>query len=188
MNTADLRWDRLAIIAALAERFPGNRLGRTALMKCAYFLQEARGVPLGYEFTLYSYGPFDSAVLGDLTAAELLGAVTTKTYFHSAGYGYEITPGPSANSVKERGRAFLEQYTHDIEWVAHEFGSYSGTGMELASTALYVDQEACQAGERLSFQQFGNRLRDIKPRFSEQQIQREAEALRDKGLLKCIAG
>src|SRR5262249_12172233 len=54
---------RLATIVALVERSSGKSLGRTAVMKLLYFLSALRGVQLGYRFTLYSYGPFDSEVL-----------------------------------------------------------------------------------------------------------------------------
>jgi hypothetical protein len=36
-------------------------------MKCLYFLQTVRRVPLRYHFGLYTYGPFDSDVLIDLS-------------------------------------------------------------------------------------------------------------------------
>ncbi len=47
---------RLSVIEALIAKSK-RRLGRTAIIKCLYFLQEAEGVPLGYRFTLYTYGP-----------------------------------------------------------------------------------------------------------------------------------
>ena len=65
---------RLALISTLAERTTGKPLGRTALIKLCFFLQTMRSVPLGYHFTLYSYGPFDPDVLADLNSAEALGA------------------------------------------------------------------------------------------------------------------
>ena len=68
---ADLLTTRLGVFAELAKSAK-NAFGRTALMKLCYFLQEVKGVPLRYEFSLYSYGPFDSDVLADLqTAVEL---------------------------------------------------------------------------------------------------------------------
>ena len=66
--------DRIALIARLVARAP-TRLGRTALMKCLFFLKVVKHVPLPYSFGLYTYGPFDSDVLDDLQYAEALGAV-----------------------------------------------------------------------------------------------------------------
>ncbi len=70
-------WNRLALVTVLAEKMQerGGGLGRTRLMKFAYLLQTVKNVPLGYNFTLYSYGPFDSSVLGDLSYASVLQAV-----------------------------------------------------------------------------------------------------------------
>src|SRR5437867_1104734 len=89
---------RLALIAELASRTPGA-LGRTALMKFCYFLQEVRRVPLGYRFSLYIYGPFDSNVLSDLGTAESLKAVVSNIVYYSGGYGYEISKGERCDAV-----------------------------------------------------------------------------------------
>ena len=57
--------ERLSLIPVLAESHPSHHIGRTALMKYMYFLQTLRGVQLGYNFSMYSYGPFDADVLSD---------------------------------------------------------------------------------------------------------------------------
>ena len=46
----------------LAGRLEGQspQFGKTAFMKMAYLLQELYGVPLGYRFSLYTYGPYSS--------------------------------------------------------------------------------------------------------------------------------
>ena len=54
-------WHRLALIPVLAENAPGGQIGRTALMKFAYFLQTLRSVPLGYRFTLIPFSRVDPA-------------------------------------------------------------------------------------------------------------------------------
>ncbi len=90
--------NRIALIAQLAEITPN--LGRTALMKYCYFLQTIRKVPLGYSFSLYSYGPFDSDVLSDLGSAEALGGVKTRVEYHPGGYGYRIEKGERTDAAK----------------------------------------------------------------------------------------
>ena len=49
--------------------------GEKLFVKLFYFLQELNGVPLGYDFRLFNYGPFDSEVLSDLSTACGLDAV-----------------------------------------------------------------------------------------------------------------
>jgi hypothetical protein len=54
-------------------------------MKFCYFLQTVRQVPLGYRFTLYSYGPFDADVLSDLGTAENLQGVKASVVQYTEG-------------------------------------------------------------------------------------------------------
>src|SRR5689334_10646515 len=122
MSATTFPWYRFALIAELAEKTPA-RLGRTALMKFAYFLQVLRSVPLGYHFTLYSYGPFDSGVLDDLAYAQTLEAVKVHTVDYSNGYGYDIQPGRAAKEIKAKAAEFLTAHQDAIDWVVREFGS-----------------------------------------------------------------
>src|SRR5438093_10440773 len=97
------RWlERVGLMAALVEKAPGQNLNRTAIMKLAYFLQVLKNVPLGYDFRLYTYGPFDSDVLDDLGYARVFGAVKERTIIQSNGYRYEIKPGKHASHVQEK--------------------------------------------------------------------------------------
>jgi len=180
----DQQENRLAIIPALVENSPHKQLGRTALMKSMYFLQTLRGVPLGYRFSLYSYGPFDSNVLYDLSVAESLGAVESKTAFYSGGYGYEITVGDKARWLKGRAEKFLDKYEKDVRWVMKNFGGLTSSQLELVSTVVYVDREAAQSGKKLSMQKLARRVNEIKPHFSEQEIIRFAEDLSKDKLLQ----
>src|SRR5713226_8389467 len=96
------KWlERIGLIAALVEKAPGQTLGRTAVMKLAYFLQVLKKVPLGYDFRLHTFGPFDSDVLDDLAYAEVFGAVKDKVITQSQGYRYEIKPGKRSAQVQQ---------------------------------------------------------------------------------------
>src|SRR4029077_12453547 len=119
-NTNELR---LALIPVLAAKSKGGHMGRTALMKYMYLLQTVRSVPLGYHFTLYSYGPFDSNVLADLSVAEALEGVKTELELYSGGYGYKIRPGRNADWLRRRSDKSLLRYAKDIGWVIDKFGS-----------------------------------------------------------------
>src|SRR5262249_27965292 len=88
---------RAAILARTVQRSRNHQLGRTALMKLTYFLQELEGLRLGFHFTLYTYGPFQSEVLSDLATAISLEYVQEEVVLYPRGYGYRITPGPSAD-------------------------------------------------------------------------------------------
>lgn len=177
---------RLALIPTLIENSPGQKIGRTALMKYMYFLQTLRQVPLGYHFTLYSYGPFDSTVLADLSVAESLRAVASQTVFYSGGYGYEISTDEKANWLKKRAKEFLKKHAKDVYWVAQRFGTLNSAQLELISTIIYVDREALEKKKTLSFQSLSRQVHEIKPHFGEAEIIHFAEALAKDKLLETV--
>lgn len=168
----------MALISALAARSPQGHLGRTAVMKLLYFLQTLRRVPLGYRFTLYSYGPFDSDVLADLETAESLGVVDSIVVGYSGGYGYQIKEGQNARWLQERSSEFLRDHDEDIRWVSDRFGSLSSAQLELVSTIIYVDRE-----EDFPFDEIVQTVKEIKPHFPLEQIERFTRSLEVDGLI-----
>src|SRR5690242_7276252 len=104
--SSEVIFQRLGLLAELAGR---ARLGRTAFMKLLFFLQESRGVPLGYQFSLYSYGPFDSDVLADISSAERLGVLKSTVISYHSGMGYLYSQGPDQKSVNDLARDFLNE-------------------------------------------------------------------------------
>lgn len=180
--------NRAAVIAALAEKYPGGSFGRTAVMKLCYFLQTLCRVPLGYHFTLYSYGPFDSDVLSDLDYAEELGAITSEVvHFTSGAYGYRISPTNRAGPLKDKAAIFLREHAKDLDWVIAEFGNMSSAELELASTIVYADREVLRRGSRQTMTELVLRVRDVKPHFTHVQIQRLAGQFAEKKFLSSLA-
>jgi uncharacterized protein len=177
---------RLSLIPVLAERHPTRHIGRTALMKYMYFLQTLRNVPLGYNFTIYSYGPFDSDVLADLSTAEALGAVRSTAVSFQGGYGYRIEATPTAERLKLRENSFLTQYDKDISWVIQEFGGLNSAELELASTIVYVDRELEETGNPEGKAGLIGLVNDIKSHFSRAQVERTFDLLQNKGLIVSI--
>jgi uncharacterized protein len=174
--------EKIAVISALAEKVP--QLGRTSLMKHCYFLQVLRKVPLGYRFSLYSYGPFDSDVLADLDSAAAIGAVTSSVVSYFNTYGYRIEPGPRAPAIQSRSTSFLESNKSHIDWVAQTFGHMNASELELVSTIIYSDREAKSHREKVTIDELARRVRDVKPHFNLEEISRSATVLNDAGLLE----
>jgi hypothetical protein len=181
MNEIDK--SRLGLLPVLAERAPAGHIGRTALMKYMYFLQTLRGVPLGYSFSMYSYGPFDSAVLADLSSGETLNIVDVTPVEFSGGYGYQIRPGVRAEAAKRNAAQFLSKHREDVDWLFSTFGNFNSAELELASTVVYVDQELAERHERGSIDGVAQRVNDIKPHFNHEQILGFVENLLYAGVL-----
>ena len=175
---------RLATITDLCSQAPDGSLGRTALMKLCFFLQTLQGVPLGYHFTLYSYGPFDSNVLSDLGTAESLGALRSTVAYYPGGYGYNIQKAERGDSIMATGASFLGKHRTALDWVIAEFGSLGSANLELQSTIIFADREAAGNAEILTLPELARRVREVKPHFEETFILENATRLYEKGLLK----
>lgn len=183
MEWHKLQSSRLAVIAELVSRAPAGYLGRTAVMKFCYLLQTVRGVPLGYHFTLYSYGPFDTGVLSDLGTAEALEAVKSNVKLYQGGYGYQIRKGERSAAVIEAGRSFLNNHLGSIDWVLSEFGSHGSSDLELESTIVFVDRESAGKSQQLTIPALAQWVRDIKPHFEETYIAEKAMELFSRQML-----
>jgi len=176
--------NRLAAITWLAEHADG--IGRTALMKYCYFLQVVGGVPLGYHFSLYSYGPFDSEVLSDLDTAEAIGSVEAPVEYYPGGYGYKIRSGTRSDRIQQLGQTFLEQYKREFERVVSQFHGWDASALEIASTLVYSDRETARKGDKVTISEVSRRVRELKPRFGIEQIQAYAQRLHEWGFLKAV--
>ena len=186
MNTTESWWRRVALISALVERAPNQTLGRTAMVKMAYLLQTLHEVPLGYNFRLYTYGPFAPEVLGDIEYAQVLKAVDVHMVYYATGYGYDVRPGPSLESVKAGAADWLDQYLPVIDTVVSDFGGYSAADLELLATIVYADRELLQKRQTVTVAELAGCVREVKPKFTEGYVLGKTKALLDKGVLASI--
>jgi uncharacterized protein YwgA len=174
---------RIAVLSTLVKNAP-QKPGRTALMKFAYILQTVRGVPLGYNFELYNYGPYDTTVLSDLSQAATLKAIKSETVTYPSGYGYRYTTndkGYSALCKKAAGE--LTKHGNDIAWVLDEFGSDSASRLELVSTIIFAERETRRKRCIESPSGLCRRVKGIKPYFSDDVISETISELESKNLI-----
>jgi len=187
MNWEKRLLERIALIAALVEKAPEQTLGRTAVMKLAYFLQVLKKVPLGYDFRLHTFGPFDSDVLYDLAYAGVFGAVKERVVTQSQGYRYEIKPAKRCADVQRESGSWLEQNREAIDWVAREFGQHSAPELELLSTIVFGDRENQKEGKRVALEELARQVRGIKPRFPLSHVVKKCREALDKGFLEAVS-
>ncbi len=186
-TSADRLWRKLGAIICLVEQSPEGTLGRTAIVKLLYFLQELRGVPLGYDFRLYTYGPFDADILSDLKTAQSFQALQVRTVIYSSGYGYDVRIGSKAESVKERAADWLAEYQPHFDWAVEKFAARTASELELLATIAYVDRELAEHGEPRQLENLAQRVRDVKPRFTESYVLEKCREARQMGLLSAVA-
>lgn len=181
----DSVWNRLGLICSLAEKCKG-KAGRTALMKFAYFLKELKGVPLDYRFTLYTYGPFDSRVLDDLSYAEALEGVEGILVPFPGGYGYEYTIGQKGEELKQHAQNFLGEYDKAISSVVEEFGTKTAGELEMISTIIFVDRNAKERGFSNSIDELSDKVVKIKPYLTLKVVREETENLHEREYLEAV--
>ncbi|MDG4601998.1 MAG: hypothetical protein P9C48_07480 [Defluviicoccus sp.] len=172
---------RQSVIAAIVRRRAG--LGRTAIMKLAYFLQTLRGIPLGYSFRIYTYGPYDGQVLDDLQAVESLGAVSSQYYEYQYGTGYLIFASDKAGEIAQQAD---KEYGQDLDEVVAQFGDRGAVELETASTIVFVDRQTAKGGQRQTADDLANAVHEIKPHLDIQRILDEVGRLKAKGWLQAV--
>jgi uncharacterized protein len=175
------QFGRAALITSLVSKSKSS-FGRTAVMKCLYFLQELKGVPLGYHFGLYTYGPFDSDVLNDLGVAERMGAVESQIFQFPGGHGYELRPADTTKLLS-RAEDVVSCYKDAIDWVVREFGGRSALDLEMASTLVYVARSSAEESSRISLRELVRKVCNIKPHLDVRRIEQEASSLNERELI-----
>lgn len=180
-------WHRYALIAELAQRLEAKsaQFGKTSLQKIVYLLQELGNVSTNYHFSLYTHGPFTAQLLGDLDLVEALGAV--KVQYVPAGYGgYQISPSTELKAIRDKVPEFLDENRDAIDKVVDEFGEFSAKELELRSTIVYLDRETKRSKKSLDRSGFIGLVKKIKPRFSEETIEKALVKLEKNNYLKSL--
>jgi uncharacterized protein YwgA len=167
------RLQKAVILTELADRLrrEGSWCGHTHMQKATYFLQVLLGVPTGFEFILYMYGPY-SFDLGEELAG--LRADYLIEFDHkSPGYGPGLVPTPTSESLRSNYPKTLAASSRQIEFVAKTFGARGVADLEKLATALYVTREDGAPG---SVEGRARRLVELKPHVS---FERALEAVRE---------
>ncbi len=170
---------RRSVLTALVKRAP-KPPGRTALMKFVYLLQAVRGVPLGYRFRLYNYGPYDEQVLSDTSEAATIGLLKSQLVTYPHGYGYEFSLGDAKQPDIECADDFAK-YSDDIDWIIEHFGVDSASRLELVSTLVFA---LCDKHKKLDRDELIDKVHEIKPHYSKEVIGETANQI--QGILECV--
>jgi uncharacterized protein YwgA len=162
---ADQLLQRMAVIAEIVERKQGRgRLGKTAMQKLLYLLQEGYGVDIGYRFDLYTYGPYASRVMSDLDYARNINLLAIR---YAPEEGYEISLGSSIASLDSYRRTVHETAGLRVEALMSHFGDMNAKELELHATVYYVlnDDRSQSKSQVISL------VQELKPKFEGPQIE-----------------
>ena len=73
-----------------------------------------------------------------------------------------------------------------MDWVLEEFGGRNVGELELESTIIFVEREASKGGDALPVHDLVGQVRDVKPHFSEVEIEQRVGRLQKLDLLKHV--
>ncbi len=166
-NGAATTAGQYALIAFLAKRFGGPRLGKKALQKSVHLLQELGGVDAGYRFSFYTYGPYSSTLAGDLDIVAMRGGA--KVSYNATDNYYAIEATPETEGVIARGQEFIDRHRTRIDRVLDRFGGRTAKDLELVSTIVYLRRHA-PAGIFDDDAKLIERVRNLKPKYSDAEI------------------
>ena len=170
---------RVLIISKIVSMNPGG--GKTAIMKYIYLLQKVYKLSMGYDYSIYTYGPYSSEVMEDIDFANNMAFIKVERYNTGAG-GYRITPDDGAARILSEEEAVVPEYEHSIQAMLDLFGDKSARDLELLNTIIYIysnfkennwDMEGVQAN-----------VHEIKPYFDVKVISEEYNWLDSQGILE----
>lgn len=183
----DNLWDRVGLISKLTKElaFAETQFGKTAIMKYLYILQEVFKVPLGYKFSLYTYGPYCSDVLSDLDYTEAIDGVQVYSVDMGAS-GYSIEPTGKTDEYINKSYKFLSKNEESINKVIELFGGMSARDLELRSTIIYLYKTYLRNEWEVDREEIISDVRELKPYFSRIEIQEAYDVLKHKSIFKRI--
>lgn len=162
--------ERLAFITEIAKRDTHN-LGKTGMMKFLYLLQTIYKVPLGYEFEIYTYGPYCQTVMSDIEYAEFADCIQVKPITYLSGLsGYSINAKQTDNKVLENTTDIIREYSRQIDEVIDSFSEKSAKELELYSTIVFVTSSFYQNSWGKEKVDICKTVKGIKPHFSDEII------------------
>lgn len=165
--------ERLEVLTGIAQRHPG--IGKTAMMKCTYLLQEIEKVPLNYTFEIYTYGPYSSEVMEEIDFARQNGLLDVKwTNYPNGMHGYAISAlGAGATP-----------YDKQIDSIVGVFGSKTAKELELLSTVLFIHRVYGKNKWEKDKTSICFSVQEIKPRFSREEIEAGYEFMRSHNYIQ----
>lgn len=168
----------LELARRLGDKSP--QFGKTVFMKMAYLLQELYEVPLGYRFSLYTYGPYSPEVLADLEYAKLRHQVNVE-YLGEQG-GFHIAPSEKMGiSGKQEGP--ISDFDERLNELVERFGSFNARDLELRTTSIFL-WKRIRPTKQEGVSSLVEAVRHLKPHFDEKTIRFAVDSLIKEGVIQ----
>lgn len=142
-------------------------LGKTAVMKIMFMLQQVKGVKTGYDFSIYTYGPYAPEVMEDIDEMVAERLLSCSMYPSHTYVGYKL------NLLDKGEKAIVplpEKEQRDLIDIVTFAREKSAKQLELYSTIIYVDNLYKKNSWNDDAKTIAKKVNEIKPHFSEETI------------------
>jgi len=157
------------LVKCLNEKFPDNLVGKTVVQKMMYLLiREGVG---DFRYSMYHYGPYSSAVSGELNFAESSEIVDINWIEEK---GYSIKPGSTLSKFED---LLTEEDKEKVNEISVKFGKFNAGALSLIATALFLEDNYDVAADELP--QLVHRLKEKYDVSYIKKILKEAEIIED---------
>lgn len=174
--------ERLAFVTEIARR--DENIGKTGMMKLLYLLQAVHKVPLGYDFEIYTYGPYCQSVMSDIEYAEFVDYIRVSPVTYPNGMsGYQIKAMSDGIDLVEKEGEVISPYNEKIDSVINFFGKKTAKELELYSTIVFVVSSFSDNDWEKTKEEICCTVKEIKPHFSIDTISAAYEDLESNGFL-----
>jgi len=164
-----------------------NGIVKTAVVKILFILQEVYQIPLGYDYRIYTYGPYSDDVVYDIEQLKYKNFISMELEtFGTGNVGHKLKLLERANQFIAANNKFPSDYEAAITETISLFGNKNVMELELSTTIIYVYSNSIKNNWQYDKNAIVEDVHDIKPHFSTEQISAEYEQLQEKGLLKKI--
>lgn len=142
---------KIALVSELLDRIRANNVwaGPVHLQKSMFFLQKMRGVPLGFEFVLYRYGPYSFELQDEIEY--IRGSGFLKWFFHdSPGYATGLETTEASRNIRDKLPKLMEKYEDDLAFVSENIGPMRSMQLERVSTSFYYMVKGLEGDEDIA--------------------------------------
>ena len=170
--------NRKNVIIEMLRENPG--MGKTAVMKTIFMLQQIKHIDLGCEFSIYTYGPYSADVMEDIDELVSDGFLSSNVYFYNNYIGYKLSATESGakaiSNLKNENMVALKEI---LDFVRGK----SAKELELYSTIIYVEDWYLKNKKANDMAAIIKKVHELKPHFSEGVIQKSYTCLSEASFL-----
>ncbi|MCL2152829.1 MAG: hypothetical protein FWH57_07725 [Oscillospiraceae bacterium] len=153
------------ILLSVMDRKPD--LGKTAIMKVVYMLQQVKGLDLCYRFDIYTYGPYTAEVTEDLEELISYGLVDSIMHRYDNYIGYNMKLSPAGKKALTQ---LKEQENCGIAEIIDFIDGKSAKELELFSTIVFISGLFSKNKFNGTQKDIIEKVHEIKPHFNNKSI------------------